>query len=63
MDSVGLIDVFSISFLTQRAEVDIFFNSSSYLSWLILLETAWIEHSFTREDDLFFLLSVRPNKK
>lgn len=45
--------VFSMSFLTQRAELDIFLNSSSYLSWLVLLETAWIEHSFSRENVLF----------
>lgn len=51
--SMGLSNVFSMSFLTQRSELDFFFNcSSSCLNWLILSETARIKHIFAIEDAL-----------
>lgn len=52
--SVVLSDVFSMSFLTQRSELDFFFFtcSSSCLNWLVLLATARIKHVFAIEDAL-----------
>lgn len=51
---MGWTDVFSVSLLTQRSELDFYYYYSSCLNWLILLETARIKHKgvFFLEDAL-----------